>query len=706
MTRNIFSMFKHCEIVAFALAAITLGEYCFGQAAVNPKPKPWALLIGVEKYRIASQLQFTVNDVRQLGQTLVQYGGYSRSQMLELTDDGDSEEMKPLKASLESALPLFLKKPGENDSIIVYFSGHGFKDKDGKLYLAPLDCDPADPVATGVSAEWFRGHLEACPASFKLLVLDACHAGAEKAVESADSVPTKDLGDFFKSSVGVVTLASSTANEKSQIWQFKQQSLFSYWLNQGLKGHADLDASGTVNVDELYQYVHAHVRQTADIRFQRPQTPVRIVGSRVPGVPDVVRLKAQGLKQVLSDMSEQIAGLMEERQLASIGVPEFISESLGGESLGGEFGLLGQYCAKQLEDGLVQRSAGKFSVVDRKRLQTALKKQRFTLVSFESGDALKSLSKSVGGMPVIARGALHDRAGHILNLRCKLVETEGDNAIGNVGGVAQLNESEWAMVGRSVEIRSEDRRPELPVGDQPPPSIEQQVIRNADERSRGDHPMVDPSFAFRLHMFIVTNPAQPLSQRKYAERKPIYQGNECIFPVKIGEVYELRVENRDSRKVLMRLLIDGLNSLPEKETDTKGVETYVVGKPVNLDQARFWVLAPDDPLASRATGFPTWALRGFVTQKGIDGEYLRFEIGDANESLAARQNFTDQIGIISAAFYLPKGTTRGNVGTKAGKAEKDSIRHAVDEEVGQLLSVIHLRYVDEKAITGMTTNRR
>lgn len=87
--------------------------------------------------------------------------------------------------------------------------------------------------------EWFRGLLDACPASFKLLVLDACHAGSEKGEDGPPSASAKDISDSFKGATGVVTIASSTAEEKSRIWEFKQQSLFSYWLNEGLKGHSD-----------------------------------------------------------------------------------------------------------------------------------------------------------------------------------------------------------------------------------------------------------------------------------------------------------------------------------------------------------------------------------------------------------------------------------------------------------------------------------
>ena len=78
---------------------------------------------------------------------------------------------------------------------------------------------------------------------------------------------------MFEKLEGVVTLASSTAEQPSQIWDEKEQSLFSYWLNQGLKGHADEDGNGEVNIDELYDYVHRNVTQSAEARLHRPQTP-------------------------------------------------------------------------------------------------------------------------------------------------------------------------------------------------------------------------------------------------------------------------------------------------------------------------------------------------------------------------------------------------------------------------------------------------
>ncbi len=98
--------------------------------------------------------------------------------------------------------------------------------------------------------QWLRQRLVACRARVKLLVIDACHAGCDKGIEKVSATP-KQLAEPLKHTPGVIVLASCQAGEKSLIWDVKGQSLFSYWLNQGLKGHADKDDQPGVSVDEL-----------------------------------------------------------------------------------------------------------------------------------------------------------------------------------------------------------------------------------------------------------------------------------------------------------------------------------------------------------------------------------------------------------------------------------------------------------------------
>ena len=181
------------------------------------------------------------------------------------------------------------QEAGPNDQILVYFSGHGVRDNEGKMYLVPIDCDPANLAATGYPRDWLREQIAASAAGSKLLVLDACHAGSEKGRTPSTPLPGDALGAAFKGLEKVVTLASSTGDQKSQIWDDKRQSLFSYWLNQGLRGSADKDGDGNVDIDELYEFTNRAVMHDAEIVGNRPQTPVRIVGSGVEGVPVVLR---------------------------------------------------------------------------------------------------------------------------------------------------------------------------------------------------------------------------------------------------------------------------------------------------------------------------------------------------------------------------------------------------------------------------------
>ena len=257
---------------------------------------------------------------------------YSKLPAKSLTSGFELQKvLQPLKTSMMTELPNWFKRVGPNDMILVYFSGHGFRDSAGKLYLAPLDCDPANAAATGVPVEWLREQIASCKARDKLLVLDACHAGSEKGEDDGPSVAAKDLGNEFENLAGVMTIASSEATEKSQIWDEKQQSLFSYWLNQALKGHADQNGDGVVEVHELYDFVYRNVTHTAQARFPRPQTPVRIVRPGIVSVPVVEQLQPQTLRQLLNDIADQLADNIADRKLEKVGVLEFTNDTPVGE---------------------------------------------------------------------------------------------------------------------------------------------------------------------------------------------------------------------------------------------------------------------------------------------------------------------------------------------------------------------------------------
>ena len=688
---------RFLRFVTVVMSAVVSGH--IGTQLVDPSPvfaagpppaRQWAILIAVEKYHRATPLRFTVNDVKQLAATLRTRGGLDADTLLEITDASKNARFQPFKTSVQTELAEWLKKPGPNDQILVYFSGHGFRDAAGKLYLAPIDCDPANPAETGIPVEWFREQVAACRAGLKLLILDACHAGSEKGDEDRASVNAKDLGDPFEGLEKVITLASSSADEKSQIWEDRQQSLFSYWLNQGLKGHAD-NGDGEITIDELYGYVERHVKHTANLQFPRPQSPRRVIRAAVDGNPVVLRLQPQSLKQVLADLAERLALSLEENRLNKAGVLEFVCDTPFGDRPGP--GSLGKYCADEIEHRLVEVGTGKFSVVDRRRLQSSLTAQGFEADDLASGAALEKLSSRAGGLPVIVQGRLQSREGRIVSFHCKLIQTGRDELAGSAGGIARLTESEWVMLGKSGRVTVEDRRPpysvQTAIPSQASEAVADQVVSALDARAQEAHPLQDPNFPFRI-WFDVGTQIDANGQLIRKKRDLVFSGNDCLLPVRKGEMFEIHVENKTGEIVLMRLLVDGLNTLPEKETDTKGIVTYHWGEHVNLDKAREWVLDP-----RQANHF---AVRGFTTKVGANGEMRRFTVTDAERSLAARRKFTEQLGLITVAFYAPSGTSRGSLGIAEGAPVQQDLTVRKGVNCGNLLAGVNIRYVDADEI--------
>ncbi len=663
-----------CSLPGLLLLGLFISD-TLSQSSAQDLPFPggeaegrqWAILIGVENYQKATPLTYTINDVDQLALTLRDRGGVPSERVVKFIETSPDVRFQPLKASLLEQLPRYLRKPKAQDRLIVYFSGHGFRSQDGNLYLAPLDCDPSNPAATGISVSWLRDQIAACPAKFKLLVLDSCHAGTEKGEELVKGASAKDLGEPFRDLEGVVTLASSTGDEKSQIWVEKKQSLFTYWLNQGLAGHADENGDAEVDIDELNKYVHKNVTHTAKTQLHRPQTPVRIIrgGS---GTPVVLELVPTKLKHLIKDMAQQMAWSMQERGIKKVGVLQFTTDTPLGEALGGGFGALGRWCTAELEKTLLE--ANTCEVIDSARLVAALKKQKFTVDQLGSPEALHQLAKELG-MPAIVMGTLRHRQNKTITLQCKLQNIESESLVGAAGGSALLNENEWAMLGYSVSIKPEDRPPPVPGNSDQAAAM----IPKLDEKAKGAHPMRDPKFPYRISVMV-----------NGQERQGAFRGNDYVIPVRNGEVYEIWVKLLNNENCCVRLLVDGLNTLPQKPKGEKGIETIEVAPIVKLDEAREWIMD------STKTPGRVWAVRGFVTETGATGKLRRFVVADPAQSLAAQKNFTESMGLITAAFYTQTGVRSGT--TVQPWETPEVIEERRDVKAGDLISVVNIRYMD------------
>lgn len=666
----------------------------------EPEGRHWAILIGVEKYQKAGHLQYVGEDVAQLSRTLRQRGNYPDEFILQMVDTAPSERFQPLKESIQRELPSWLKQAEPADDVLVYFSGHGFQDDDGQLYLAPLDCDPRDPAATGVPVAWLREQMAACRAGAKLLVIDACHAGSSKGGSEMAQVSAKDLADAFEQAAGVVTLASSSSDQLSWVWDAVKQSLFSFWLNEGLKGHADRNVDTRVDVHELYEFAYPHVKESAERLFPKAQTPVRIIGPDVRGVPAVIQLEPYTLKGTLEDMADQLATVIRLRELSHVGIARFLpaaGDVRAMAMLNNEPGSLGPYCGQELSRRLARKAEGAFTLIDYDDLQKTLSAENFSKDDLHTSGAE---GLSVGGkeVAVVGIGTITLRTGQVVSLQCRLVSTDNQDVLGIAGGSALLNVSERAMLGSSGVLDPYDYEQDpddLP--ETAPAAVEHtRPIRRLDEQQDGPHPLSRPNPRFNVQILVDGQ-----------VRESRFVGNDMYVPLSKDEAYRIQIVLSDKVRypVFLRLLVDGLNTLPEKPlgknvglASPPAASVLLPAQRVNLAEAMAWRM---DPAGRRLYG-----IKGFYSRTGKPAKYNAFEVVEAQYSEAARQQYTSQIGLITAAFYSSKPkSSKGVIGTRLGPEYDTQTETYRGEEPGRLLEVINIRYVEPEDLERILAGR-
>jgi len=220
------------------------------------------VLIGVDRYEDEQgigSLQYCAADMTLLHRVLTgPNGDFDSDNVLLMTDAAKSVMHKPTYTNLVNMIPRWLAEAQADDDVLIAFSGHGITDG-GKCYLLPRDAKRSALRLTSVSVPQIREWLESCRAKRKVLVLDACHAGAGKAVGGM----TGEWADELSRGKGFLRLASCDTKQKSNEDPDLGHGVFTYYLAEALEGSGDADCDGRVGADEEYRYVSRQVRRWA-----------------------------------------------------------------------------------------------------------------------------------------------------------------------------------------------------------------------------------------------------------------------------------------------------------------------------------------------------------------------------------------------------------------------------------------------------------
>ena len=221
----------------------------------------WALLIGVDKNKALGELKVCTSDAQSMKAVLKRIG-YREDHINVLTDDADDMGEWPTIGNIRRGIQSIADVSELGDTILLFYSGHGVI-RDEESYLVPVDGDSKNAVPL----KWIRRRLAGADASQKILILDACHAGAAKGVDGISS----DL------KVGRDTILLLSCRRGQVSWPAEEtgHSVFTWYLLEGLGGKA-AGEDHQVTVEELHRYVRAQVKAWT-FRERRPmQTPLVI----------------------------------------------------------------------------------------------------------------------------------------------------------------------------------------------------------------------------------------------------------------------------------------------------------------------------------------------------------------------------------------------------------------------------------------------
>lgn len=248
----------------------------------------YALVVGVSSYtdKKVPQLDLADKDAESFGQFLeTQKEIFKDVKVTFLLNE------KATKLEIEKYLFYTLPKAGKDDTIVLFFSGHGAFDPirpDDFMFL-PYDTETDYIGATSVKMSGLD-FLKGISAERVLIIADACYAGGFTDMKAKSLVPSMET--FMKeirNSSGRAIITSAKPEQLSWENPKLKNSIFTNNFLEGLRGKADRDHDGIVTLNEAYEYAYSKTKDDTQGR-QHPQFegkmvgafPLSYVGPRIP----------------------------------------------------------------------------------------------------------------------------------------------------------------------------------------------------------------------------------------------------------------------------------------------------------------------------------------------------------------------------------------------------------------------------------------
>lgn len=234
----LYGMALYAQIPAVQLTA---PEDLFG----NVHGKTHAVIVGVSDYAYIKDLSFCHKDAEEFDRFLLSESSeQNRTGWVDLFTNEKATE-----GDIIHSLTHMCEIANPEDIVFFFFSGHGAPE--GLTHHLTQDGD---------IMEYFglKSILRNCKAKRKIMVLDACHAGA-----SGDSNYMGVVGDMLNNqkNTGICLISASKASEYSLEYDDKGMGYFTYFFIEGLRGMGDVagNQDNLVTLQEAFEYAETMV---------------------------------------------------------------------------------------------------------------------------------------------------------------------------------------------------------------------------------------------------------------------------------------------------------------------------------------------------------------------------------------------------------------------------------------------------------------
>jgi uncharacterized caspase-like protein len=323
------------------MSPVGVGASRFASALEIGTAKLWVLLIGVNQYQDPTfpALKYAAIDCQGISKALA--AATDPFPHKEFLIHNDLVEQTPSLARVEFSLRRLVAEAQVQDTILIYFSGHGVVEPtEQQTVLCLYDTDREHLLTTGLPIQIVLEMLRHCAAHSQLLWLDACHSGNMRSLEQSPKMRTGAEIDAPEERLrqrhlrleqeGSILLNPSTqllaslrqavsnrgfyallsCDEGQQSWEFPDlgHGVFSYYLMRGLNGAA-ADDQGIIDADSLYRYVYRQTMQYIDRTNQQVRLANQVKRERgeMSYAPEYSH---QTPKRIVSGVGEIILGVV------------------------------------------------------------------------------------------------------------------------------------------------------------------------------------------------------------------------------------------------------------------------------------------------------------------------------------------------------------------------------------------------------------